>query len=117
MFDWFPALWPADICAVTTPAVFWLRNASDLLIGAAYAIIPFGLVSFLAARRDIEFGWLAWLFALFIALCGATHWMHIWLQFFPHHSAEAYLKAATALASVTTAGAVIWLLPDIKRLP
>jgi hypothetical protein len=87
------------------------RNASDFLIGAAYALIPFGLVSFLSERRDVQFGWLAWCFALFIALCGATHWMHIWLQFFPHDTAEAYLKAATALASVTTAGAVIGLLP------
>jgi hypothetical protein len=43
--------------------------------------------------------------------------MHIWLNFFPHYTAEAWLKAATALASVTTAGAVIALLPDIKRLP
>jgi signal transduction histidine kinase len=102
---------------LTDPLIFWLRNVSDLLIGAAYALIPFGLASFLSERRDIEFGWLAWLFAVFIALCGATHWMHIWLVFFPHYTAEAFLKAVTALASITTAGAVIALLPEIKRLP
>ena len=116
MWDWLTPR-AANLCLLTDPSVFWLRNASDFLIGAAYALIPFGLVSFLSERRDVQFGWLAWCFALFIALCGATHWMHIWLQFFPHDTAEAYLKAATALASVTTAGAVIGLLPDIKRLP
>ena len=116
MWDWLTAQ-AANMCLVTSASVFWLKNASDLLIGGAYALIPFGLASFLSARRDVEFGWLAWCFALFIALCGATHWMHIWLNFFPHYTAEAYLKAATALASLTTAGAVLSLLPDIKRLP
>ena len=116
MWEWLTPQ-AANQCLVTSPSVFWLKSASDLLIGASYALIPFGLASFLSARRDVDFGWLAWCFALFIALCGATHWMHIWLNFFPHYTAEAWLKAATALASVTTAGAVIALLPDIKRLP
>ncbi len=115
MWEWIIPL--AEMCRLSDPAVFWLRNVSDFLIGAAYALIPFGLASFLSERRDVEFGWLAWLFALFIALCGLTHWMHIYLGFFPHYTAEAYLKAATALASLTTAGAVIGLLPEIKRLP
>jgi two-component sensor histidine kinase len=117
MLDWLPALRPNNLCYVTDPSAFWIRNVSDLMIGGAYALIPFGLASFLSERRDVEFGWLAWLFALFIALCGATHWMHIWLEFFPHFTAEAYLKAATAVASMGTAGAVIALLPEIKRLP
>ncbi len=116
MWDWLTPR-AANMCLLADPSVAWIRNVSDLLIGGAYALIPFGLVSFLSERRDIQFGWLAWLFALFIALCGATHWMHIWLEYFPHQTAEAYLKAATALASVTTAGAVLALLPDIKRLP
>lgn len=116
MWDWI-APRATDLCLLVDPSILWLRNVSDLLIGSAYAIIPFALASFLSERRDIQFGWLAWCFALFIALCGATHWMHIWLAFFPHYTMEAYLKAATALASVTTAGAVIGLLPDIKRLP
>jgi two-component sensor histidine kinase len=106
MLDWIVPR-AANVCQLPDTSVFWLRNASDLLIGASYALIPFGLASFLSERRDIRFGWLAWLFALFIALCGATHWMHIWIEFFPHQTAEAYLKAATALASVTTAGAML----------
>jgi len=116
MWEWITPR-SANVCLLTDPLIFWLRNVSDLLIGAAYALIPFGLASFLSERRDIEFGWLAWLFAVFIALCGATHWMHIWLVFFPHYTAEAFLKAVTALASITTAGAVIARLPEIKRLP
>ncbi len=103
MWEWITPR-SANMCLLTDPPIFWLRNISDLLIGAAYALIPFGLASFLSERRDIEFGWLAWLFALFIALCGATHWMHIWLVFFPHYTAEAFLKAGTALASIATAG-------------
>jgi hypothetical protein len=81
MLDWIVPR-AANVCQLPDTGVFWLRNASDLLIGASYALIPFGLASFLSERRDIQFGWLAWLFAVFIALCGATHWMHIWIEFF-----------------------------------
>ncbi len=58
MWEWITPR-SANLCLLTDPFVFWLRNVSDLLIGAVYALIPFGLAFFLSERRDIEFGWLA----------------------------------------------------------
>ena len=42
-------------------------------------LIPLALVRFVTQRRDMEFSWIFWLFAIFIIACGGTHLMSIWI--------------------------------------
>ena len=57
----------------TEPDLFWLRATFDAIIAAAYFLIPAALSSFVSTRRDIDFGWVFWVFAFFMTACGFTH--------------------------------------------
>lgn len=108
---------PHGMCLLWRPELIWTHAVSDLLIGLAYFSIPLALGVFLHHRRDVRFGWAIWMFVLFIMLCGVTHFMMIWTLWNPDYGVEALIKAATALASVTTAVALWPLLPKAIAIP
>ncbi len=90
---------------------------SDALIALAYFSIPIALVTFVRKRRDIAFGGIFWLFALFITACGLTHLVSLWNLWNGHYQLEAIVKLITACASVVTA-ILLWpLLPRAIALP
>ncbi|MFC7538333.1 PAS domain-containing protein [Siccirubricoccus deserti] len=69
------------------------------------------------APEGLLYPWAVELFAAFILLCGATHFMAAWTLWHPGYGVQGMLKAATAVVSVVTA-IVIWpLLPRILALP
>lgn len=108
---------PHGYCLLWEPALIWLHVASDAIVGLSYFSIPVALTVFLARRRDIEFGWLLILFAVFIMACGTTHFMSILVLWIPAYGLEGLIKALTAMASVLTA-ALLWpLLPRLIALP
>lgn len=108
---------PHGICLLWDPGLIWLHVGSDALIAAAYFSIPIALTIFVWKRRDVEFGWIFWAFALFIMACGLTHVMSIYTLWIPAYGAEGILKAVTAIASVVTA-AILWpLLPKLLAIP
>src|ERR1041384_4019190 len=51
----------------------WLYIISDIVIWAAYFLIPVFLVRFILSRKDFPFPKTIWLFVAFILFCGATH--------------------------------------------
>jgi len=104
-------------CLLWNPALIWTHVVSDAAIGIAYFSIPVALATLLARRRDIEFGWVGWLFASFILLCGTTHFLSILVLWVPAYGVEALVKAVTATVSVVTAIALWPLLPKIVALP
>jgi signal transduction histidine kinase len=108
---------PHGYCLLWDPALIWTHVLSDLLIGLAYFSIPLVFVSFLARRRDVQFGWVGWLFAGFILACGATHFMSILVLWVPAYGIEGLIKVATAVLSVITAIALWPLLPTAIALP
>jgi hypothetical protein len=56
-------------------------------------------------------------FALFILACGVTHVLSIYTLWVPVYGVEAVIKAATAVASVTTA-ILLWpLIPKLLAVP
>ena len=63
---------PHGICLLWRPVLLWIHVVSDALIGIAYFSIPLALASFVIRRRDMDFGWIFWLFALFILGCGTN---------------------------------------------
>ena len=108
---------PHGICLLWEPQLIWLHVASDVVIAAAYFSIPVALSIFVSKRRDVDFGWVFWAFALFIMACGVGHVMSIVTLWFPVYGIEGIVKAMTAAASIVTA-AMLWpLLPKVLALP
>jgi signal transduction histidine kinase/ActR/RegA family two-component response regulator len=108
---------PHGHCYLWKPSLVVLHFVSDLLIALAYASIPVTLVYFVRKRKDLPFDWMFLAFGTFIVACGATHIMEIWTLYTPVYWLSGVLKALTALASVTTAVALVRLLPRAISLP
>jgi diguanylate cyclase (GGDEF)-like protein/PAS domain S-box-containing protein len=108
---------PHGHCFLWMPEVLWLHLISDAIIALAYLSIAIGLIYFLKRRTDLAYKSTFAMFSLFIMLCGFTHALNIVTIWTPVYWAEGMLKAATALASIATAG-VLWLLiPKALALP
>jgi PAS domain S-box-containing protein len=108
---------PHGICLLWEPELIWLHVISDALIALAYFSIPFVLVIFVSKRRDLKFGWVYWSFGIFIMACGLTHILSIYTLWVPVYGIEGLVKAATAAASVFTAGMLWPLLPQLLTIP
>ena len=57
---------PHGLCLVWRPELIGLHVVSDAVTGLAYYSIPLALVAFVRWRRDLVFGWMFGLFAVFI---------------------------------------------------
>ena len=107
---------PHGFCFLWDPAILWLHVTSDALIALAYFAIPVTLVVFAARRGELPFPWLFLLFATFIICCGTTHLMEIWTVWNPDYGAAGLVKAVCAFFSVTTAAAMIPVVPKALAL-
>ena len=108
---------PHGTCLLWQPGLLWLHMGSDIATGLAYFVIPVGLASLVFKRRDLVFGSMFWLFALFIVACGTTHFMDVWVLWHPDYGIQGLLKAFTAAASVMTAILLWQLLPQMLTMP
>jgi signal transduction histidine kinase/ActR/RegA family two-component response regulator len=110
-------LTPHGFCLLWEPGLIWTHAVSDAVIGLAYFSIPLALVYFMRRRRDLEYGWLVGLFALFILACGTTHFISILTLWKPYYVLDGAIKLITAIASVATA-ILLWpLLPRLLAIP
>nr|WP_047166652.1 ATP-binding protein [Sphingomonas sp. Y57] len=108
---------PHGYCLLWDPWLIWTMAIADALIALAYLSIPIVLVTFVRKRRDVAFGGVFWLFALFITACGLTHLVGLWNLWNGAYALEAVIKLITAAVSVLTA-IVLWpLLPKAIALP
>ncbi len=110
-------LTPHGFCLLWEPGLIWTYAISDISIGIAYFTIPLALAYFARRRSDLAFGPLLWLFAAFILLCGATHWLDVVTLWAPAYGLEAVFKVATAVVSLVTAVALWRLMPQALSLP
>ena len=120
LFEWLfvsSNLTPHGFCLLWSPGLIWTYALSDIGIGLAYCSIPVSLVVFVRRRPDLAFRPVFWLFAMFIMLCGFSHWLDVLTLWVPAYGLEAVVKAMTAIVSLSTA-AVLWrLLPDLLAIP
>src|SRR6201986_3464986 len=108
---------PHGICLLWEPELIWLHVVSDAIIAASYFSIPIVLSIFVSKRRDVDFGFIFWAFAIFITACGFTHVMSIITLWVPVYGLEGLVKLLTAVASILTA-VIMWpLLPKLLALP
>jgi signal transduction histidine kinase len=108
---------PHGYCLLWEPGLIWLYAISDTAIALAYFSIPLALVIIGKRRKDLVFRPLLWLFAAFILLCGATHWLDVLTLWAPLYGFEGLVKAGTAIVSASTAVALWWALPNFLALP
>ncbi|MBY0519724.1 MAG: response regulator [Sphingomonas sp.] len=108
---------PHGYCLLWQPELVWTHVVSDTLIALAYFSIPLALIRFVRQRQDVAFGWMIWLFALFILACGTTHAMGVWNLWHGDYGVEAIVKAITAAASVPTAILLWRLIPQALAIP
>ncbi|MDD1616522.1 MAG: PAS domain-containing protein, partial [Methylococcaceae bacterium] len=118
LIDFFDlkGLMPHGYCLSWSPILLWLHVASDLLITLSYYFIPLSLAYFVHRRKDLPYPWLIAMFAVFIVACGTTHLLATITIWIPLYWLEGYVKAFTALISITTAGAMLWVIPLTLKL-
>lgn len=107
------AFMPHGHCYLWQPALLWSHVSSDAIIALAYFSIPITILYFVSRRKGLSFGWVGYLFAAFIVLCGITHVIGIVTVWKPIYPLEAMIKVATAVVSIFTAAAII---PTVPRL-
>jgi PAS domain S-box-containing protein len=108
---------PHGFCLQWQPGLIWLHAVSDLATGVAYFAIPVALAWIVLRRRDLAFGWIFWLFALFILACGTTHFMDVWVLWESDYGVQGLLKAFTAFVSILTAILLWRIMPTLQAIP
>lgn len=110
------AFLPHGHCYLWQPALLWSHVSSDAIIALAYFSIPITILYSVNQRKGFSFGWVGYLFATFIVLCGLTHIMGIVTVWKPIYPIEAVIKFATAVASIFTAAVIIPTAPRLLSL-
>ena len=95
----------------------WVFYISNAVIALAYTVIPLTLIYVIRKRKDIPFNWVFWSFAGFIVFCGITHIMHIMIFTYPAYYLQVILDVLTGIISITTATALIFIVPAILKVP
>jgi diguanylate cyclase (GGDEF)-like protein len=108
---------PHGYCLLWRPDLVALHVVADGLTALAYLSIPAAIVVFVRERPDLEYRWVAWLFALFITACAGTHLIDAATLWQPVYGLQGMAKLATGLISAATA-LVLWqILPRLVALP
>jgi diguanylate cyclase (GGDEF)-like protein/PAS domain S-box-containing protein len=110
-------LMPHGYCLSWSPILLWMHVASDVIITLSYYFIPLCLAYFVRNRKDLPYPWLIGMFAAFIVACGTTHLLSAITIWIPLYWIDGYLKVFTALISIATAFAMIWVVPLALKLP
>ncbi|WP_200845144.1 bifunctional diguanylate cyclase/phosphodiesterase [Roseomonas sp. 18066] len=120
LLDWLvdpEGLTPHGFCLLWQPGLVWTHIIGDSLVGLSYFAIPLVLLQVVRRRPDLVYAPVLWMFAAFILLCGAGHWIELATLWLPAYGLQAVVKAATAAVSVATTIALWRLLPRILTLP
>ena len=122
MLDFWRKLFASDFmghgyCYLWRPEIVWLHVGSDALITLAYYSIPISLIYFVRKRRDLPFHWMFIMFGAFILGCGTSHLMEVWPLWYGTYRLAGIVKLVTAGLSVSTAVALIPMMPKALALP
>lgn len=107
-------LWPARWnCGKWSDFHGWLYIVSDLMIWAAYFLIPFIIIYYsLKKRTGLKFHQAYLLFAAFIVLCGSTHFLDALMFWVPVYRFNAIVRFVTGVVSLATVFYLIKILPQ-----
>jgi len=106
-------LMPHGYCLIWNSTLLWLHVISDALIVLSYYSIPVILIYFIRKYQNFPFNRLLIMLAAFILACGTTHLLSIITIWQPTYWLEGFLKLLTAILSMTTAIAMITIIPKV----
>jgi two-component system cell cycle sensor histidine kinase/response regulator CckA len=108
---------PHSYCYLGNSGLVWSHVVTDTLIGVSYLAISITLATIVyRGRQDIPFHWMFLAFGVFIVACGLTHFMEVVTVWDPIYVFSAIIKGFTAAASVTTAIALPFIVPEILTM-
>jgi PAS domain S-box-containing protein len=108
---------PHGECYLWNKQLLTLHVVSDSLIFFSYLCISGSLAWLLyRLKREIAFAWIFVAFGVFILACGFTHAIDVVVLWKPLYWLAGDMKLVTAIASLTTAVALPFAFPDIRRL-
>jgi two-component system, cell cycle sensor histidine kinase and response regulator CckA len=122
LFFWWKPIFsdnylPHAYCYLQKTSLVWTNVAADTLIGLSYTAISISLALFVfKGIRDIPFRWMFLAFGLFIVACGGTHFVEAVTVWIPVYVFAASVKVVTAIASLFTAIALPFVLPQARIL-
>lgn len=94
----------------------WLYIVSELMIWAAYFMIPLIILNYLSKKKtNLKFNKAYVYFAAFILLCGSTHFLDALMFWVPMYRINALFRFATALVSLATVYHLIRILPELFK--
>ena len=111
-------LTPRGACLSWQPELIWLNVVSDATVALAFLAMAFVLGYYVwRRRRQVMFGGVFWLFAIFATVCALTHLLSIVTIWVPAYGIEAVTKAALAPIALAITTALLLLLPRLLVLP
>ena len=111
--DQWPARWN---CGNWSDFHGWLYIISDLMIWLAYFLIPIIIIDYFIKKRGaLKFQNVYFLFAAFILLCGATHFLDALMFWTPVYRFSALVRFITGVVSLLTVFYLVKVLPDAFR--
>jgi hypothetical protein len=109
---------PHGHCYLWRPDILWTHVISDITIGVAYYLITIILGILLYKRKEsVPYKDIFALFMAFIFFCGTTHFVAIYVTWYPAYEYQGWIKALTAFTSILTAIVLAPKLPDLIQLP
>ena len=111
------AYMPHLYCYLGSTPLAWTHAIADSAIGLSYLVIS-GTLAFLLYRgqRGLPFHAIFFAFALFIIACGSSHILEAFTVWVPVYVLSAAAKVVTAIASITTAMMLPFVVPDVLLL-
>ncbi|ACY17606.1 ATP-binding protein [Haliangium ochraceum] len=107
---------PHGHCYLWQPGLLFAQVVSNALIGLSYVAISLTLL-YLVRRGDyLPFKGMALAFGTFIISCGLTHFMDIYVIWYPSYWLDSAVRGVTAIASVATALILPSLVPRAVAL-
>ena len=102
-------LWRSDLVTIFIVA--------DGLMAVACLSIPAAIMVFVRRRPDMEYRWLATLFALFILACGVTYLIDMATLWQPAYGLQGLARLVAGVAAAIVALALWPILPQLVALP
>lgn len=108
---------PHGHCFLWASDILWTHVLSDVAIGSAYFSIFLTIIFLARKRKCLPFRNIFLLFGFFVALCGLTHFLSIWVLWNPDYGPEGIIKALTAVVSVFSAILAWRVIPHALLIP
>ncbi|WP_018612558.1 sensor histidine kinase [Segetibacter koreensis] len=115
LFD--TSLWPARWhCGYWSDFHGWLYIISDMMVWAAYFLMPIIIIRYASEKRTgLKFHKAYLLFAAFIVLCGSTHFLDALMFWVPVYRLNAVVRFVTGVVSLATLFYLIKILPEVFK--